>query len=414
MVKTELIREIAECRICRARDFVLVIDLGQQALTGRFPAASEPDPPSAPLVVVRCTHCGLVQLKNSVDTGELFAGNYGYRSGINATMRNHLAGIAAHIGARAGLKSGDAVLDIGCNDGTLLTSYEEPGLLRVGIDPLAEMFRAGYRADLRVGTGFFTADAYGATSGRRSARAVTSIAMFYDLEDPGAFVSDVAKVLAADGIWVLEQSYLPSMLETNSFDTICHEHLEYYSLAQIDRLARAYGLRIFDVGINGINGGSFQVWVCHEGARYVTDSARIGAITENERKLVLMSEKPYASFRSRVSSIGERLRALIKAEAARGKKIYVYGASTKGNVLLQHFGIDASLIRACADKNPIKWGRRTPGTGIPIVSEDAARADADYFLVLPWSFKDEFLARESAFRQRGGKFIFPLPQIEVC
>ena len=236
MVKAEFIREIAECRICRARDFVPVIDLGQQALTGRFPAATEPDPPSAPLVVVRCTHCGLVQLRYSVDTGELFAGNYGYRSGINATMRNHLAGITTRVAARAGLKSGDAVLDIGCNDGTLLTSYEEPGLFRVGIDPLAEMFRQGYRADLKVVTGFFTADAYTSTSGRRTARAITSIAMFYDLEDPGAFVSDVAAVLAADGIWVLEQSYLPTMLETNSFDTVCHEHVEYYSLAQIDQL----------------------------------------------------------------------------------------------------------------------------------------------------------------------------------
>lgn len=414
MVKTELFHEIAACRICRSRELVPVIDLGRQALTGRFPDKTEPDPPSAPLVVVRCTHCGLVQLRYSVDTGELFARDYGYRSGINATMRNHLAGIAARVAERAKLKSGDAVLDIGCNDGTLLTSYEEHGQLRVGIDPLAEMFRPGYRADLEVRTGFFTADAYIAASGRRTARAITSIAMFYDLEDPGAFVSDVAAVLAADGIWVLEQSYLPSMLEQNSFDTICHEHVEYYSLAQIDWLARAHGLRIFDVGINGINGGSFQVWVCHEGAGYATDRARIGAIAERERELGLMSEEPYASFRKRVSSIGDQLRALIQTEASRGKKIYVYGASTKGNVLLQHFGLDASLIRACADKNPIKWGRRTPGTNIPIISEDAARADADYFLVLPWSFKDEFLARESAFRARGGKFIFPLPEIEVC
>lgn len=414
MVKTELFHEIAECRICRSRELVPVIDLGRQALTGRFPDKTEPDPPSAPLVVVRCTHCGLVQLRYSVDTGELFARDYGYRSGINATMRNHLAGIAARVAERAKLKSGDAVLDIGCNDGTLLTAYEEPGLIRVGIDPLAEMFRPGYPAGLEVHTGFFSAGTYTSASGRPTARVINSIAMFYDLEDPGAFVSDVAAVLAADGIWVLEQSYLPSMLEQNSFDTICHEHVEYYSLAQIDWLARAHGLRIFDVGLNGINGGSFQVWVCHEGAGYPTDRSCIGAIAERERKLGLMSEEPYASFRLRVSSIGDRLRAFIQTEASRGKKIYVYGASTKGNVLLQHFGLDASLIRACADKNPIKWGRRTPGTNIPIISEDAARADADYFLVLPWSFKDEFLARESAFRARGGRFIFPLPEIEMC
>jgi NDP-4-keto-2,6-dideoxyhexose 3-C-methyltransferase len=414
MVKPTFFHEIAACRICRGHDLVLVIDLGHQALTGRFPASAEPDPPSAPLVLVRCTDCGLVQMRHSVDTSELFADSYGYRSGINATMRNHLSGITARLQDRVGLKNGDAVLDIGCNDGTLLMSYAEPGLLRVGIDPLAEMFRQGYRADLKVRTGFFNADAYLSTSGRPSARAITSIAMFYDLEDPGAFVSDIASVLAPDGIWVLEQSYLPTMLEQNSFDTICHEHLEYYALAQIDRLVRARGLRIFDVSLSGINGGSFQIWVCHDAAPYKTNDVGIGAIAERERSLGLMSEKPYADFRARVSSIRDRLRALIETEVSRGKKIYVYGASTKGNVLLQHFGLDANLIRACADKNPIKWGRRTPATNIPIIPEDAARADADYFLVLPWSFKDEFLARETEFRAKGGKFIFPLPEIEVC
>jgi SAM-dependent methyltransferase len=358
--------------------------------------------------------CGLVQLRHSVNTNELFSESYGYRSGINATMRNHLSSIAAHLAQRAHLKSGDAVLDIGCNDGTLLICYEEPDLLRVGIDPLAEMFRHGYRADLKVRAGFFNAHAYLSASSRRTARAITSIAMFYDLEDPGAFVADVAAVLAPDGVWVLEQSYLPTMLEHNSFDTICHEHLEYYALAQIDRLVRAHNLRIFDVELNDINGGSFQIWVCRDSAEYATNSDRIGEIIERESKLDLMSDEPYANFRSRVSSIRDQLGVLIQTEISRGKKIYVYGASTKGNVLLQHFGLNARLIRACADKNPMKWGRRTPGTNIPIVSEDAARTDADYFLVLPWSFRDEFLARETAFMARGGKLIFPLPEIEIC
>jgi NDP-4-keto-2,6-dideoxyhexose 3-C-methyltransferase len=414
MVKATFFREIEACRICRGHDLLPVIDLGDQALTGRFPAEREPDPPRAPLCLVRCADCGLVQLRHSVNAGELFADSYGYRSGINATMRNHLSSITAALADRAALKGGDAVLDIGCNDGTLLMSYGEPGLVRVGIDPLAEMFRQGYRADLNVRTGFFSAGAYTSASGSPTARAITSIAMFYDLEDPGAFVSDIAAVLAPDGIWVLEQSYLPTMLEQSSFDTICHEHLEYYALAQIDRLVRAQGLRIFDVSLSNINGGSFQIWVCHDGAPYAGDEGAIGKLTERERNLGLMSEQPYADFRSRVSSIRKRLRELIEAEASHGKKIYVYGASTKGNVLLQYFQLDASLIKGCADKNPIKWGRRTPATNIPIVSEDAARADADYFLVLPWSFRDEFLAREAAFRAKGGRFIFPLPDIEVC
>ena len=391
----------------------LVIDLGDQALTGRFPGPAEPDPQHAPLVVVRCTGCGLVQLRHSVDTGEMFGESYGYRSGINATMRDHLGGIAAELTSRAKLEPGDAVLDIGCNDCTLLYSYGDKSLARFGIDPVAELFRDGYDPELKVHTGFFSSHVFRAMSGRERARAVTSISMFYDLEDPGAFVADIADVLAPDGIWVLEQSYLPSMLEQNSFDTICHEHLEYYALAQIDRLTRAHGLRIFDVALNFINGGSFQIWACHDGAEYAENTAAIDAVASRESSLGLMTEAPYAAFRRRVEEIGLRLRALIENEVARGKKIYVYGASTKGNVLLQHFRLDRRLIEACADKNPIKWGRRTPGTEIPIVSEEEARPKADYFLVLPWHFKEEFLAREAEFRAGGGKFIFPLPEVEV-
>ena len=328
-------------------------------------------------------------------------------------MRHHLSGIAASAARRAGLAAGDAVLDIGCNDGTLLMSYSVPGLTRVGIDPVADIFREGYASDLAVHTGFFHAVSYRATSGRQTARVITSISMFYDLEDPGAFVADIAAVLAPDGVWVLEQSYLPSMLEQNAFDTICHEHLEYYALAQIDRLTRGHGLRIFDVSLNSINGGSFQIWVCRENAEYAGDQARLDEMKSREASLALTSDAPFAAFRERIAAIRTKLKSFIETEAAAGKCIYVYGASTKGNVLLQYFGLDHTLLRGCADKNPIKWGRRTPGTGIPIVSEEEARAHADYFLVLPWHFKDEFLAREAEFRAGGGKLIFPLPEVEV-
>ena len=412
MVNTPIYREIYSCRICRGTDLPLVIDLGEQALTGRFPGPAEPDPPCAPLVLVRCRTCGLVQLRDSVNTSEMFGDSYGYRSGINTTMRDHLVGISAKLASRARLEPGDAVLDIGCNDGTLLHFYDKR-LARFGIDPVAELFRKDYDPEIQVHTGFFSGQTFRALSGHEQARAITSISMFYDLEDPGAFVAEIAGVLAPDGIWVLEQSYLPSMIEQNSFDTICHEHLEYYALAQIDRLTRAHGLRIFDVALNAINGGSFQVWVCHERAEYPANKAAIDNLASRERSFGLMTEAPYAAFRARVKEIGEQLRAFIRKETASGKKTYVYGASTKGNVLLQHFRLDRSMIEACADKNPVKWGRRTPGTGIPIVSEEEAREKADYFLVLPWHFKDEFLAREARFRAGGGKLIFPLPEVEV-
>lgn len=409
----EFFRKVDACRICRNSDLALVIDLGEQALTGLFPKRGEPDPPKAPLMVIRCTRCGLVQLRHSVSTQIMFSNDYGYRSGINMTMRSHLSAIALELSRLARLEHGDAVLDVGCNDGTLLMAYQVPGLLRIGIDPIAGKFRHEYPSDLRVHAGYFNAPTYRGTSGRPTARAITSIALFYDLEEPAAFVADIAEVLAPDGLWVLEQSYLPSLLEHNSLDTICHEHLEYYGLAQIDRLARQQGLRILDTRLNDINGGSFQIWICHENADYSSNRAAIDELAESERQLGLNTDAPYALFRARVAEIGRRLRECIVAETRRGKAIYVYGASTKGNVLLQHFGLDHTVICGCADKNPMKWGRRTPGTGIPIISEQEARARADYFLVLPWHFRNEFLEREAEFRANGGKFIFPLPDVEI-
>jgi hypothetical protein len=408
----QIYRAISQCRLCRDTHLVPVIDLGQQALTGRFPAADESDPPMAPLSVLRCAGCGLVQLEHSANAGLMFSSSYGYRSGLTLTMRDHLSGIARALERRADLHPGDLVLDIGCNDATLLKSYSVD-VTRVGIDPLAEFFRPYYQPSLRIHGGNFDRAGFRKVSPSAKANIVTSIAVFYDVEDPGVFVSDVAQVLAPDGIWLLEQSYLPTMLERNSLDTICHEHLEYYALAQIQRLVAAANLRIFDVSLNDINGGSFQVWVCHAGAKYGVNRTAIAALEVRERSFALDTDAPFAAFRIRVGDVRRQLRDLVISEAGRGKRIYAYGASTKGNVLLQYCGLDASVIRAAADKNPFKFGRRTPATSIPIVSEEEARKDADYFLVLPWSFKAEFLERETAFRGRGGKLIFPLPTVEV-
>ena len=413
MVTSGLYHAVSSCRICGGKKLHAAMDLGLQALTGRFPAANEPDPPMAPLELVRCDECGLVQLLHSVTATEMFGDNYGYRSGTNATMRNHLAKLTSDLAGRSGLKAGDVVLDIGCNDGTLLKSYPAAHLVKVGIDPIAQTFLDQYPDDIQAHAGFFNADTFTRIIPDRTAKAITSIAMFYDLENPGSFVGDIAHVLSPDGIWVLEQSYLPEMLDKNSFDTICHEHLEYYALAQIERLAKEKRLRVFDVKLNEINGGSFQVWVCHAAADYAENSPALQTLRDREAALGITTDKPFARFRENVASLGNRLRSFITDEAARGKRVYVYGASTKGNVLLQHFGLDHRLLTACADRSPNKWGLRTPGTAVPIVSEEEARKHADYFLVLPWHFRDEFIAREADFISRGGRFIFPLPDFEV-
>ncbi|MBI5162645.1 MAG: class I SAM-dependent methyltransferase, partial [Magnetospirillum sp.] len=391
-----------------------VMNLGDQALSGRFPAAAEVDPMAAPLEMVLCRDCGLLQLRDTVSGDEMYTPNYGYRSGINTTMRAHLEGIAQRVTEVAGLAAGDRVLDIGCNDGTLLRSYPVAGIKRFGIDPLAETFRGFYDADWTVVAGYFGAETWAGASPDGKARAITSIAMFYDLDDPAAFVAVIAGALAADGVWVLEQSYMPTMLERNSFDTICHEHLEYYALAQIERLTAAQGLRVFDVELNDANGGSFRLFVCHRDAPFADNRPQLDALRAREAALALDTLAPYAAFVDRVAAVRAATVAFIEAERAKGKRFHIYGASTKGNTLLQYYGLDRRHFDVAAERNEKKYGLVTPGSRIPIVSEAESRAaKPDYFFVLPWHFRDEVIVRERAFLEGGGKLVFPLPRLEV-
>jgi len=403
---------ITRCRMCKGDHFGDVISLGPHALGGVFPRTHEPDPLQAPLTVIRCTCCGLTQLKHSVDPANLYTSGYGYRSGINATMRQHLKALAGRVAGLIPLRKDSVVIDIGSNDGTLLNSYPDR-VTRVGIDPLIRKFSEFYTGGIITNTAFFSRDAVTAVIGNRKADVVTSIAMFYDLEDPSRFVADVAATLKPDGLWVVELSYLPSMLERNSYDTICHEHLEYYALAQIEWLAERNGLRVFDVELNNINGGSFRAFVCPRDAARNASRALV-ALRESEAARGLHEQGPYDAFRDRCLAIRDELHSFIQNEVARGRRIHAYGASTKGNTILQFCGLNADVIEAAADRNPEKWGARTPASGIPIISEEESRSmKPDYYLALPWHFRDEFLAREHAFRADGGRFIFPIPGIEI-
>jgi hypothetical protein len=353
-------------------------------------------------------------LKHSVSSEEMYLHDYGYRSGINQTMRTHLQGIMLHIQEIVDLQAGDVVLDIGSNDATLLKQYEIPGLLRIGIDPTGEQFAGYYTEDIVLVSDYFSSSNYLSIFPDKPAKVITSIALFYDLETPTNFVADVKKILHPDGIWVLEQSYMPTMLAMNSFDTVCHEHLEYYSLKQIDWMLSKNDLRIFDVEFNDINGGSFRIYACHYDSAFKSNQPKIDSVFRNEEKLRLDSELPYKQFKERVFRIKDELHDFLALEKGKRKSIFIYGASTKGNVLLQFCNIGHALITAAADRNPEKWGRRTPITNIPIISEEEARkAKPDYFLVLPWHFKEEFIKREADYLASGGKFIFPLPKIDI-
>jgi hypothetical protein len=406
-------KRIDRCRIGGGEDLISVLNLGHQELTGVFPRTRDVPVTAGPLELVWSPNSGLLQLAHSYDVDEMYGDNYGYRSGLNQSMVDHLSRKIHHFERRAGLRAGDTVLDIGSNDCTSLKAYRTPGLKRIGMDPTGLKFREYYPEDVKLVPDFFSARAFREVSSA-SANAVTSIAMFYDLPDPIGFAREVASVLAPEGLWHFEQSYMPSMLRLCSYDTICHEHLEFYSLAVVKRILDAADLRVIDVQMNSTNGGSFAVTAARKTNPVTANDAVVNWLLEQEDKMGLQTPRPYRDFEERVFRHREDLRRLLGALVGDGKKIVGYGASTKGNVVLQFCGITEREVCAVAEINPDKFGSFTPGTRIPIVSEADARAmKPDYFLVLPWHFKEGIVRREQAFLDGGGKMIFPFPEIEI-
>ena len=420
MIEHSVCRSRDTCRICGSSELLPVVDLGEQCVGSLFVKGEVPSflQQPYPLQLVRCSGkdgCGLVQLKHTISPSVLYS-HYGYQSGINERMRANLSDLVTKAEKFVELKNGDTVLDIGCNDGTLLCFYQNEGLDKLGFDPAQNIAEIAKGKGLNVVNDFFSFEAYTKARPNVKAKLVTSIAMFYDLEEPRKFVHDVASLLADDGVWVIEQSYLPFMLEKNSFDTICHEHLEYYSLKQIEWMLERENLQVQKIEFNDINGGSFRLFIRQRrfGDIPPIEALEISRVRENEKSLGLETDAPYKAFCEASLKVGQDLRNLLIELKESGKSVYLYGASTKGNTILQFCDIDQNLVKKAADRNPDKWERFTLGTNIPIISEEQARAEnPDYFLVLPWHFFEGFKKREEAFIKRGGKFILPLPEVQI-
>lgn len=407
---------INACRICGNRTLLPVLDLGAQALTGIFPHTRDEPVPTAPLELVRCSPdgCGLVQLRHTPDLSLMYGDRYGYRSGIRPFMINHLHGKVTELTALAAPGKGDLVVDIGSNDSTLLRGYPTDGPTLVGVDPTGEKWRPFYPDHVELIPDFFTRDRFTERFGDRRAKIITSIAMFYDLPDPLAFMRDVRDTLADDGVWMIEMSYLPSMLRATAYDVICHEHLEYYTLQQIEWMAERAGLTVVKAEITDVYGGSLCVILARQPERHRVDAASIQRIRDREHELRLGSAAPYEAFVSRVEEHRDQLRDLLDTSRKEGRLTLGYGASTKGNVLLQYCGIDEQDLPCIGEVSPEKHGCFTPGSLIPIVSEEEAKSRRpDQLLVLPWVFRDGFIERESEFLAGGGKMIFPLPALEL-
>jgi hypothetical protein len=413
------VRKRTTCRVCGSSSLTPVINLGPQYLQGSFvkPGKEEPSQRKINCSLVRCNPqvdenaCGLLQMEHSVPPEILYAA-YWYRSGTNATMRNHLKEIATS--ALSIVNKGNCnVLDIGCNDGTLLDVYPS-NFLKFGCDPsdvAQEVKNATVVQDI------FPSAELSSAIGDKKMDIITSIAMFYDLESPVEFVKNIKSILSPEGIWVFEMSYMPHMLELDSYDTICHEHLEFYSLAVLEKITSLAGMKIVKISFNDINGGSIRCYATHkESGKYYNkeDHKLMNEIRQKEFDLELDTDKPYVAFQYRIEKVKNELHDLLVKLKQEGKRVHIYGASTKGNTILQWCNINSMLVDYAAERNPDKYGAHTLGTNIPIISEAESRAmNPDYYLVLPWHFKTEFIEREKDALEKGTGFIFPIPTIDI-
>jgi hypothetical protein len=403
-MENKIYKERITCRLC-GNSLETVLDLGNIYLNDFVDEGKEIV--SAPLTLVKCTSCELVQLKHTPDLDLLYR-QYWYQSSLNKSMIAALQDIVDNIEKRVTLYPGDTVIDIGCNDGTMLGQYHNPNLVRIGFDPalnLAE--KAKKHCDFFYNTYFGDVSIY-----TPPAKVITSIAMFYDLEDPHTFIELVKRSLAPDGIWVIQFTDLLSMFKINAFDNVCHEHLEYYSFKVLRNLMYHHGLEIFDVSTNDVNGGSIRAYIAWKGARTVETS--VYNLINEEASYMISFEDPFKAFADRVQKIKDFVVGFIKEQNAAGKTVAAMGASTKGNTLLQYFGLTSEYIKYAGEVNADKFGKKTVATNIPIISEaDAVAQKPDYFLLLPWHFKKGILTKNQAYRDAGGKFIIPCPEPEV-
>lgn len=414
------IKEQKKCRIS-GEPLTPLFTLGELNVSDFLPKDENPHFEKVELKLCLAPKSGLVQLAHTTPSDVMYR-KYWYKSGTNATMTKELEEIAYLTQKITSWKKGDIYIDIGCNDGTLL-KFVSKDFIRIGFDPNDYKEESQKFADLIINN-YFTFGGHETTQyAGKKAKIITSIAMFYDLEHPHKFVEDVKKTLDQNGLWVIQMSYLPLMLKQLAFDNICHEHVEYYSLSTLKKLLEQHGMKIVDCHVNDVNGGSFRIFVRKNNADETTFATapyrdvadyRVDSILAYEKTLKLNKVSTYKNFYKRILDLKNKTVNFIKKEKKKGKIIWGYGASTKGNTLLQWFGLDNSLIDGIAERSPVKYGLRTVGTNIPIFSEEEMRkSNPDYLLILPWHFISEFKEREKEFLNRGGKFILPCPRFQI-
>lgn len=403
--------KLKKCRICKSTKLKKLFSLGNMCFTGKFPSEKQIIK-KEPIHLIICSNCELVQLGHNFDLKYLYGPDYGYRTGINKTMLNHVKDVVKYLSKKTELKQNDLVLDIASNDGSLLKNYSK-NIKTFGIDPILNKYIKDYDNISYAIADFFSANKVKKIT-RKKFKIITALSVFYDATEPNKFLKDVKNILSKEGIFLLEFADLASIIQYKMFDTICHEHLEYYSSKVIMNLCKKNGLRVFDIKKNNINGASKQYYVCHAKSKHNASTKVISNELKLEKKLKLSDVKTYKNFIRDIDTTKKKLVNLLKKINKLGKIVHCYGASTKGNVLLQYYKIDNKIISYAAERNKNKYNLYTPGSKIKIISENLSRFyKPDYYLVLPWHFRNEILNREKLMRKKGTKFIFPLPKLEI-
>lgn len=405
---------IDQCRVCYSNSLTDVFSFPEQFLSPTFVETNEGNSLASikvPMTITLCDDCGLVQLRETTNP-ELLYTNYFYRSATNDTMRKDLQHVVDEALRLANPSDGDIVVDIGANDGTMIGFFPD-NLTRIGVEPAKNISWDGLDSSVQIVNDFFSKDSLQKALNGKKVQSFTSCAMFYDLDNPNAFVADVAKLLAPTGVFTIQLSYLVSMIENMNFYDICHEHLSYYSLRTLDKLMQRHGLTIFDAEKNEVNGGSALVFITHQ-ATAPEKSDRYKQLLAKEEEMDLSEEYVLLNFYEGIRKLSQKVRSYLLNEIESGEKTIGLGASTKGNVLLQFFDIDKAILPCISEINPEKIGKRTLGTDIELISDEEANAlNPSVKLVLPWYFKEEIVKREKPYLDAGGKLLFPMPYAHV-
>lgn len=413
------IKRIESCRVCGNRNLKSCIDIGEQYLSSVFPENLnyKNELKKYPLEILQCiktddSQCGSLQLAYDYDLSEMYD-HYPYTSASNSSMKKILEDVANSGKALNNLKSGDTILDIGGNDGTLLSFFKDKDLNLVIIDP-AKNIESHVNSNKFVRLKeFFTAENFRKVSNNK-AKLVFGIAMFYHLSDPVGFCKNIGEILDDNGAVIIQMAYLPSMIDTDMYDNIVHEHVGYYGVQHMKWIFEKAGLELFDVKLNDVYGGSFRVFAKKKGNPNFPQTQRLQIILEGEKNWGIFEESTYYDFMKRINYKKEELKNLLEKIKREGKKTWIYGASTKGNTIMQFCGIDNNLIEAAADSNSFKFNKYIIGSDIPIVDEQKLRLEKpDYLLALPYSFVNSFREREKELVEKGTKFIVPLPEVKI-